>query len=95
MSYTFYPNPKSQTDEVLLYLIVYKAATRKALMDYSFVLNAPEQIRILRSLGVDIETVTVKLKNKYGRSISYGRYVLNNPSEAILIYKKRNNGVSI
>ena len=81
--------PTSQTQEVLFELIKNpKGLTRIELMKRSFVLNAPQQILLLRSKGVDIQTEILERVNKFGREIKYGKYILTNTKKAKEIYNQ-------
>jgi hypothetical protein len=89
------PQPTSQLEEVLFLLInnnartIWKKAkglTRKDFFDKAHVLNSPHAIMILRKRGIDIKTVEEQHWNKFGRKITFCRYLLNNQANAKASY---------
>lgn len=81
--------PQSQTEEVLFFLINRMNIDRRQMMLSCGVLNLPQQIKRLRhryNLTIDLNEVTVK--NKFGREIHFGLYILADKKKASEVYKK-------
>ena len=82
------PKPKTQLQEALYLLIKRGGMTRKDFFTETYILNAPNLIMLLRRRGINIKTEEIARVNKYGRSISYGYYVLQERISAKDIYRK-------
>lgn len=82
--------PKSQTEEVLYYLITRLNIDRRQMMLSCGVLNLPQQISRLRyRYGLKIDVNSVTMKNKHDREVTFGQYFLETKKkEASDLYKK-------
>lgn len=84
------PKPKSQTQEVLFYLITRINIDRRQMMLSCGVFNLPIQImRLRRRYNLNIKLDKIKTENKFGREVEFGKYTLKTPKkEASNIYNK-------
>lgn len=83
------PSPKKQIEEVLYYLIKRHNINRRQMMLDTGILNLTARISDLRNkYNINIECSMLPIKNKFGRSIKYGLFRLQNKEEGIELYKK-------
>ncbi len=82
--------PKFQHTELLHLLITKESVTTKFIQQHLFILNVTSVISYLRSKGVNIFCEYIHTKNRYGRKIKYGKFILLNKKEAIKIYNQLN-----
>lgn len=78
--------PESQQQEVLHELLTRLTIDRRLVMLSCGVLNLPDAIMKLKKKGVQIITERVETVNKFGRSVSFGKYRVINKKEAIEVY---------
>ena len=88
------PDPRNQREEVLYLLLQFpKGLTRHDFIALAYVQNSPEIIRQLRYYEmVSIFREDITKKNKFGRSATFGKYILADPKKArkqYLIMSKR------
>lgn len=78
------PDPRNQKEEVLYLLLQFqKGLTRHDFMALAYVQNSPEIIRRLRyDEMISIYREDVTKKNKFGRTATFGRYVLTDRERA-------------
>jgi hypothetical protein len=82
--------PNNQTAEVLYELIRKSSVTRKSIMIQTGILNLPARVLDLRRKGIDINCLKIETKNKHGRNISYGKWMLVDKKSARTIYSTIN-----
>jgi hypothetical protein len=84
------PNdPKSQTEEVLFYLITRMNITRRQMMLSCSVLNLPDQVmRLRKRYGLIVTSKKVSTTNKFEREVEYTEYSISDKKTALKIYKE-------
>jgi hypothetical protein len=83
--------PKNQRMELLYYLINKKEVTTKKIQNELFILNVTSGITYLRKYGCDIQCELVHTKNRYGRPVKYGKFILLNKPYATKLYNQKNS----
>jgi hypothetical protein len=85
-------NPKNQLAEVLYLLLTQKSITVKSAMNDIGILNLSARISDLRiKHNLIIECRKINTKNKFGRDINYGKFLLiTKKSIANKVYNKIN-----
>jgi len=86
------PQPQSQRQEVLYYLLKrFKIDRRQMMLDCS-VYNLPDVIMKLRDRhGLPIETKKVQVENKFGREVEFGEYYLTDKKKGRKVYEQLQN----
>lgn len=74
-----------QDELVLNYIRNHGSITRYDAMDKLGVANLTAIISLLRKQGVPIHTIDVRAINRYGRSITYAKYILNEDNDEKLL----------
>ena len=83
--------PKNQTAEVLFELLTNKSFTRRSILIDCGILNVCARITDLRKKhNLSIICTKIITKNKHNRTINYGRWTLENKSQAEEVYQKIN-----
>jgi hypothetical protein len=82
--------PNNQRAELLHLLITKDNVTTKFIQTHLFILNVTSVITYLRRKGCNILCNSIQTKNRYGRSVKYGRFNLLNKSEAKKLYNQIN-----
>lgn len=89
---THLARPIDQQTELLYELLKHykKGLNRREIMNKCWILNAPDVIMRLRRKGLTILNRTMKLKNKYNRTITYDYYVVQDFAKGVDLYNKLN-----
>jgi len=84
-------HPKNQTAEVLYFLLNSKSIDFSYIYAMTGILNLSARLSNLRlDYGLDIPCITIETKNKFGRKISYGTWMLTDKDLGRIIYSKIN-----
>ena len=76
---TDYNSVKTQLDAVMYHLKTEKTLTSmEAIQEYG-ITRLAEYIRQIRNMGYSITTEDVTNKNRFGNSVTYAKYVYNEP----------------
>lgn len=82
--------PKNQTAEVLYELLTHKSITRRELFLNTDILSPTSRITDLRKLGLEILCEHKNVKNKHGRSVTFGSWSLSDREEGLKVYRAIN-----
>ena len=74
-----FEKPKSQLDAVMYHLKRFGNITSlDAIREYG-ITRLAEYIRQMRQMGYSITTEDITAKNRFGNSVTYGKYIYNDP----------------
>lgn len=70
-----------QVDKILNYLKLYGNITSLEALEQFGIMRTASRISELRKTGYNIKTETVKSKNRFGETVHFGKYILEDKNE--------------